>query len=90
MLQSLGYSERDWTRVNPGHVQSQGITVRLTGQWEEEDGLWDFIVTEEGGTHTARTVGTNMLSGGLYYGRSLYVQDNLWSVAKETGATKRL
>lgn len=49
MLQSLGYSEPDWPRVHAGHAQSQGITMELTSQWEEEDGLCDFIVTKGGG-----------------------------------------
>lgn len=49
MLQSLGYSEPDWPRVHAGHAQSQGITMELTSQWEEEDGLCGFIVTKGGG-----------------------------------------
>lgn len=56
--------------------------MELTSQWEEEDGLYDFIVTKGGGKHTARAVGTNMQSSGLYYGQSVYVWDNLWSQIK--------
>lgn len=49
MLSSLGYSEPDWPRVSAGHAQSQGITMELTNQWEEEDGPCGFIVTRGGG-----------------------------------------
>lgn len=49
MLQSLGYSEPDWPGVHAGHAQSQGITMELTSQWEEEDGSCDFVVTKGGG-----------------------------------------
>lgn len=48
MLQSLGYSEPDWPGVHTGHAQSQAITMELISQWEEEDGLCDFIVTRGG------------------------------------------
>lgn len=49
MLQSLGYSENDWPGVHAVHAQSQGITKEPASQWEEEDGLCDFIVTKGGG-----------------------------------------
>lgn len=49
MLQSLGYSEPDWPRVHAGQAQSEGITMELSSQWEEVDGLCDFIVTKGGG-----------------------------------------
>lgn len=82
MLQSLGYSENDWPGVHAVHAQSQGITKEPASQWEEEDGLCDFIVTKGGGEHAARTVGANMLSSGLYNIQSVYVWDNLWSQIK--------
>lgn len=49
MLQSHGYSEPDWPSVHAGYDQSEGISMVLPSQWEEEDSLCDFIITKGGG-----------------------------------------